>query len=170
MHEKIYDILDIFYDLDIVKKKKEENKKLYPITLSEKLENEIINKSKSKRNLKDMKEEDILKLFKLIFNISEYERITSFNVDNEKNKEYIERYLKGEEPTKAKKCKQIYDILDIINIKNKSFPITYTEEMKNNLSNYQLDKLIKKIFNINIEYKIFNIKDKQHLILKNLIK
>lgn len=168
LHEKIYDILDIFYDLDIVKKKKEENKKLYPITLSEKLENEIINKSKSKRNLKDMKEEDILKLFKLIFNISEYERITSFNVDNEKNKEYIERYLKGEEPTKAKKCKDIYKILDMLEIRNKSFPITYTEEMKNNLSNCELDKLSRKILKLGYKTRISNIKTDKDLILKSL--
>lgn len=116
-----------------------------------------------------MKEEDILKLFKLIFNISEYERITSFNVDNKKDKEYIERYLKGEEPTKAKKCKQIYDILDIINIKNKSFPMDLTEGIKNNLSNCELDKLSRKILKFGYKTMILSVKEKQNLILKSLI-
>ena len=57
----------------------------------------------------------------------------------------------------------------MINIKNKSFPITYTEEMKNNLSNCELDKLSRKILKLGYKTMILSIKENQDLILKSLI-
>lgn len=157
---KVYEMIDCFNAI---------NNKPLPINFTEKIQSNFIEECSKKHNLKDMDSNKILKLFDEIYNTGQYKRLTSFNCSHKLYK-YVKMYLEGKEPTRGKACKEVYELLDILNIKNRNFPISFNGEIKNNLSNYQLDKLVNKVFILNTETKIISIKTEKDTHLNKLIK
>ena len=138
------------------------------LNFTEKIQSDFIEECSKKHNLKDMDSNKILKLFDEIYNTGQYKRLTSFNCSHKLYK-YVKMYLEGKEPTRGKACKEVYELLDILNIKENSFPIRIDKKIKKDLSNGQLDKLINKIFNIKIEQTIVSIKSEKDTQLHKLI-